>query len=153
MQYNIRPLQPDDLDSLLALIQEHADYERSPVDLSDHKARLAKAIFSTKKLYCWVVEHNKTIEGFVSFTFDYATWDAAYFIHMDCLYLREHIRGFGIGQEILKRLRLLATQRDFKNVQWQTPEFNTRAIRFYEKNHAKSFRKVRFVLDSGGGEC
>jgi len=148
MRYHIRPLQPDDLDSLLVLLQEHASYERSPFDPTGKKVRLAEAIFSAKKLHCWIVECNTAVEGFVSFTVDYSTWDASYFIHMDCLYLRERIRGCGIGKEILQRLRLLAAQQNFKNVQWQTPEFNASGIRFYEKNCARPFRKVRFVLDS-----
>lgn len=148
MEYIIRAVQPHDLNSLLALIQEHAHYERSTFDSLDKKDRLTEAIFSTRKLHCWVVESSGTVEGFVSFTYDYSTWDAADFIYMDCLYLREHIRGFGIGAEVLKRLRALAMRLNFKNVQWQTPVFNDAGIRFYERNHARQSRKVRFVLDS-----
>lgn len=151
MEYTIRSVRPGDLDVLLALIKEHAHYERSSFDPSVKRERLADAIFSAKKLHCWVVESNKVVEGFVSFTFDYSTWDAADFIYMDCLYLREHLRGAGIGTQILQRLRVLATQKGFKNIQWQTPEFNESGIRFYEKNGAQSLRKVRFVLDAKSG--
>jgi len=148
MKHMIRSLQAEDLDSLMALIQEHADYERSSFNPSGKRERLENAIFLSKKLHCWVVESNGRVEGFVSFTFDYSTWDAADFIYMDCLYLREHLRGAGIGTEILQRLRLLALQKGCKNIQWQTPVFNESGIRFYEKNGAQSSRKVRFFLDA-----
>lgn len=149
MQYFIRALLPEDIDALLVLIGEHADYERSPFDSSGKKERLMEAIFAAKKLHCWVVECNGVVEGFVSFTLDYSTWDAADFIYMDCLYLRAHVRGFGIGAQIITRLRTLAAELNFKNVQWQTPVFNETAIRFYERNGAQSRSKVRFVLSSG----
>src|SRR4051812_46093829 len=98
-RYQIRPLKREDLDALLLLLAEHAKYEHSSFDPKGKQERLTTAAFVTKKLHCWIVEYDNAIDGFVSFTFDYSTWDACDFIHMDCLYLRKHLRGQGVGSE------------------------------------------------------
>jgi len=145
--YIIRPVKENDLGELLLLISEHADFERVPSDPAPNKGKLMKALFDPPvKLNCWVVEQQGKLTGYASFTFDFSTWDAADFMYMDCLYLREGSRGNGIGAAIIKKLYQVARERNCINIQWQTPAFNEPAIRFYHKNHAVSKSKVRFYL-------
>lgn len=146
--YTIRPVNKDDLDSLLILMQEHADYEQATFDPSNKKEKFEKALFNIPaKLNCWVVEQDDCLAGFVSFTFDFSTWDAAGFMYMDCLYLKNETRGNGIGTVIIEKLRDVAIAKKCINIQWQTPVFNESAIRFYHKNNAVSKNKVRFTLN------
>jgi GNAT superfamily N-acetyltransferase len=147
MSYQIHPIAPSYLDELLILMQEHADYEKAPFTPEEKKERLTKTLFAAQpKLNCWVVETEAGLIGFVSYTFDYSTWDAADFMYMDCLFLREQARGQGIGTDILERLKAVAVERQCINIQWQTPVFNKPAIDFYHKNNAGSNQKVRFTL-------
>ena len=149
MSYQIRPIEPADLDELLHLMQEHADYEKAPFTPDGKKDRLIKALFSKHpKLNYWVVEMETGLIGFVSYTFDYSTWDAADFMYMDCLFLREQARGQGIGTDIIQRLISVAIEHQCINIQWQTPMFNQPAIDFYHKNKASSNPKMRFTLKS-----
>lgn len=148
--HNIRPVEPTDLDELLIMMQEHADFERAAFSPDGKKDKLHVALFSQpQRLNCWVVTINEKLVGFVSYTFDYSTWDAAEFMYMDCLFLREQTRGKGIGSEIIKRLTAVAAERNCINIQWQTPTFNTPAIDFYIKNKAVAADKVRFTLKVG----
>jgi RimJ/RimL family protein N-acetyltransferase len=143
----IRPVEPTDLDELLIMMQEHADFERAAFTPDGKKENLYKALFQQPvKLYCQVVAIGHELVGFVSYTFDYSTWDAADFMYMDCLFLREPTRGRGIGTEIIQLLTTIATTHNCINIQWQTPSFNEPAIRFYHKNRASSAQKVRFSL-------
>src|SRR5260221_6575878 len=106
MEYLIRPVRQDDLDELLVLMQEHARYEKAEFSPEGKKERLMIALFGNPhKLNCQVVETERGLAGFVSYTFDYSTWDASDFMYMDCLFLREWTRGFGIGSDILKLLK------------------------------------------------
>jgi GNAT superfamily N-acetyltransferase len=146
--YIIRPVTKNDLDGLLILMQEHADYERAAFDPANKKNKLETALFNEPvKLSCWVVERDGDLNGFVSFTFDFSTWDAADFMYMDCLYLKPETRGRGIGTVIIKKLHKIAKEMNCINIQWQTPDFNESAIRFYHKNNAASKNKVRFTLN------
>jgi GNAT superfamily N-acetyltransferase len=145
--YKIRPIQTDDIDELLVMMQEHADYEQAAFSPEGKKERLIPALFSNPpKLYCWLVEMEQGLAGFVSYTFDYSTWDAADFLYMDCLFLREYARGYGIGKVILERLKAIAAANQCINIQWQTPVSNVRGIHFYRKNGAEASEKARFVL-------
>ncbi|MDN3582201.1 GNAT family N-acetyltransferase [Mucilaginibacter flavus] len=150
IDHTIRPVQPADLDELLIMMQEHADFEKAAFGPEGKKEKLHIALFEQpQRLNCWVVEINRQLVGFASYTFDFSTWDAAEFMYMDCLFLREQTRGRGIGSEIISRLAVIAGQRNCINIQWQTPTFNTPAISFYIKNEALAADKARFTLKVG----
>jgi GNAT superfamily N-acetyltransferase len=87
-----------------------------------------------------------SIKGYFSYTYDISTWDASPYLHLDCLFLQEDMRGKRIGGEILKFLKDEAKQNNCINLQWQTPVFNHSAIEFYKKNGAYSKTKERFFL-------
>jgi L-amino acid N-acyltransferase YncA len=145
--YLIREIQEKDLDDLMLLIEEHTAYEQADYSSKGKKEQLQKELFrQSSQLKCWVIEIDNVVNGFCSFTYDYSTWDAAFFIYMDCLYIRSSFRGMGIGSVILAKLKALAAEKHCVNVQWQTPDFNAPAIAFYKKNGATSKDKVRFSL-------
>lgn len=147
--YLIRPIRKADLPALLHLLAEHAAYERATFSVDEKLHKLSVAIFEQPiRLYCDVVEHNQVLLGYVSYTFDYSTWDAAEFMYMDCLFLKEQARGSGIGRHIMSRLLTIATERGCTNIQWQTPDFNLPAIRFYNRLGAIQKTKARFTLPS-----
>lgn len=146
--YIIRDARENDLDDLLRLMTDHAAYEQVVFDPVGKEGNLHKALFQLPvALRCFVIEMQGVLKGYCSFTIDYSTWDASSYLHMDCLYLDEDIRGMGIGSILLQRLAGVAREHHCVNVQWQTPLFNTPAIKFYRKNGATAKEKVRF---SGG---
>src|SRR5258705_14017164 len=101
MKYLIRDCQPTDVNMVIDLCQKHAEYEKASFNLIGKEEKLKNALFGKHPdLFCLVVEVNGTVVGYASYTFNFSTWDAATFMYMDCLYLEEHIRGFGIGEVI-----------------------------------------------------
>lgn len=148
MEYLIRTIQPQDLTALVDLCNKHAEYEQAAYDPTNKEQLLSEAIFAENpKLFCWVVEINKQLQGYASYTFDYSTWDAGTFLYLDCLYLEPESRGLGIGEAIMQKLKQRAQQNNCINIQWQTPYFNTNAIRFYERLGGSGKHKVRFIWD------
>jgi len=147
MKYLIRDCQPADVNTLVDLCQKHAEYERAVFNPVGKEEKLKNALFGEQpKLFCLVVEINEKIIGFASYTFDFSTWDASTFMYMDCLYLEEDARGFGIGEALIEKLRQIAKGKNCINIQWQTPDFNERAIKFYRRIGATGKDKVRFFL-------
>ena len=146
MEYIIRPAVATDLSELMNLIAEHAAYEQAAYFSEGKKEKLIRAIFEPPvRLYCEVVEEKEKLIGYVSYTYDYSTWQAAEYMYMDCLFLREEFRGMGIGGKIMEKLQTIARVKGCVNIQWQTPEFNTPAIGFYKKTGASELSKVRFT--------
>jgi GNAT superfamily N-acetyltransferase len=148
MEYLIRDCQPDDIGAVIDLCQKHADYEQATFSPIGKEESLKKALFSEQpKLFCLLAEANETIVGYATYTIDFSTWDASQFMYMDCLYLEEEIRGFGIGEVIIEKLKQIAIAKKCINIQWQTPDFNERTIKFYHRIGANGKDKVRFFLD------
>jgi len=148
MEYSIRNCERSDLPKLVVLCQKHAEFEKADYSPEGKEEKLREALFSEKpKLYCLVVVTKETIIGYVSYTFDFSTWDAAPFIYMDCLFLEEKARSFGIGEILIDKLKQIGTEKNCINIQWQTPQFNERAIKFYNRIGGKAKDKVRFTLN------
>jgi ribosomal protein S18 acetylase RimI-like enzyme len=98
------------------------------------------------KINCYLVKDENQVAGYFSFTTDYSTWTAEKFLYLDCLYLKESYRGRGIGTQVMSFLQELARVQGYRNIQWQTPNFNVEAIRFYKRTGAKGKEKIRFTL-------
>ncbi|MDJ1486179.1 GNAT family N-acetyltransferase [Cytophagaceae bacterium YF14B1] len=147
MSYHFRICQLEDIDALLILCQEHAEYEQTNYKLEGKKEVFQKLLsLENPPLHCWIVEDGREIIGYFTYTFDFSTWDAGYFLHLDCLYLKPFCRGKGIGYSIMQWLKKIAVERSCVNIQWQTPVFNENAIRFYKCIGGKGKEKVRFSL-------
>ncbi|MEA9413700.1 GNAT family N-acetyltransferase [Flavobacterium sp. PL02] len=147
MEFIIRDCNTNDLTKLIDLCQKHAEYEKAAFTSEGKEDKLKLALFADNpKLYCLIIELNAAIIGYATYTFDYSTWDAADFMYMDCLFLEDSTRGFGIGEAIIEKLKQIAIEKNCINIQWQTPTFNTRAIKFYNRIGANGKDKVRFSL-------
>lgn len=151
MGLNIRPVRSDDLDQLVTLCAEHAEYEKMSYSDNGQKQRLQIALFSQPaRLFIWVVaDDNDDLHGYLSVTIDYSTWSAAQFVYMDCLYLTADLRGQGIGRQLMNTLIDFAEQQQCAEIQWQTPPDNQLGIGFYQHIGAASLTKIRFTLRQG----
>ncbi|WP_255452597.1 GNAT family N-acetyltransferase [Aquimarina sp. RZ0] len=85
------------------------------------------------------------IVGYATFMKQFSTWDAQYYMYLCCLYLKEKNRGNGIGKEIMNWVKTYAKDQNCSRMQWQTPSFNTEAIKFYKNLGAIAYNKERFL--------
>ena len=147
MTYEIRPILKKDLPQLIRLCAEHAAYEDAHFEGAGKEEQLARALFSPKiGLLGLVAVHKETAIGYATFIRQYSTWDAGYYLYMDCLFISEAHRGVGLGKKILQEINQTAAKLKCIEVQWQTPLTNEQAIRFYEREGAKKKKKARFFL-------
>lgn len=148
MNYLIRSIEKNDLDQFVNLCSEHAEYEGYSYNKKNKKDALQSQIFSSNpEVQCQVVESDQKLVGYASFLPQYSTWEARYYLYMDCLYLKEKFRGIGIGRELLSIIKKHALDHNFSEIQWQTPNTNRRAIEFYKREGASYMDKVRFFYD------
>jgi len=144
----IRFAEKADLDDLIQLCQLHAIFEKCDYDTTDKKQKLSNHLFSVvPTLYCLVVEHLDTIVGYATYMKQFSTWDADFYIYMDCLFMTEASRGLGIGEQLVNRIKQEGHLLRCSHIQWQTPDFNERAMKFYARIGAKSKSKERYFLD------
>lgn len=144
----IRPAQIGDLARLVELCALHAEFEKAPYSSCNKKEMLSKELFNhSPALHCLVVEQNRTIVGYTTYMKQYSTWEAAFYLYMDCLFLIKEARGFGIGERLVEDLKMEALRLGCKQLQWQTPDFNERAMKFYQRIGGLSKPKERYFLE------
>lgn len=148
--YQIRRVQKEDMPKLIQLCEAHAKYENSIYDPANKQERLSNFILKEDSpVKCWVLDFLGDVCVYAVISPEFSTWDAAYYYHMDCLYLTPECRGLGIGSKMLSIIKDFAHSAGISQMQWQKPIENQSAISFYLKNGSLSRSKVRFYLNTG----
>jgi len=143
----IRRATGSDLAALLPLCVEHAAYERIVHALGDRADALASALDADPpSVRAWMAWIDGQAVAYATATIDFSTLEAATFLHMDCLYVREAWRGRGVGLQLLETLRAFADSCGCSAMQWQTPAWNEQAAHFYRRLGADEKPKQRFTL-------
>ncbi len=146
-EIKIRFAEESDIHQIVDLCEAHAIYEECEYSKVNKDRQLLNDIFSDNpKLYCLVVEENQKLIGYATYMKQYSTWDACEYIYMDCLFMNENARGFGFGEKLVRRIQEEGRKLGCNLIQWQTPDFNVRAIKFYKRIGATSKEKERFFL-------
>lgn len=144
----IRNATPSDLPELVQLCMEHAAYERSEFDPLRKEIALHRMLFAPgARLRCLVAEEGEELIGYATFSVECSTWDADYYMHMDCLFLRPEARNMGIGRMLMQAIARQGLEQGVKRMQWQTPSFNVDAVRFYDRLGPVKKEKFRLFLD------
>ncbi|WP_103071582.1 GNAT family N-acetyltransferase [Aquimarina sediminis] len=142
---NIRFALEKDIVPIVELCQAHAAFEKVACDATNKQELLSKYLFhSSSILKCIVVEWDTEIVGYATFMKQFSTWDASFYIYLDCLFLKEKTRGMGLGTQLMRKIKEYARLENCKVIQWQTPDFNVEAINFYHKIGGISKSKERF---------
>ena len=143
----IRFVKKTDLKKVVALCKQNANFEQADYNPTNKEQLLNINIFSDKpNLFCLVVEHENEIIGYATYMKQFSTWDSKFYIYMDCLFLKEKSRGFGLGKHLIDRIKVEGEKLKCNHIQWQTPDFNKRAIKFYERIGGISKSKERYFL-------
>ncbi|MFE6338723.1 GNAT family N-acetyltransferase [Streptomyces sp. NPDC057798] len=147
----VRPARPTDLPAVAGLAAEHAAYERALPPPADLARRLETLLFGQAqppRLSVFVAElgDGDNIVGYASCAPEVSTWDGDEYLLMDCLFLRSGHRGLGIGPMLMAAVAADARARGLGRIQWQTPAWNTDAIRFYDRLGARATEKLRYSL-------
>ena len=144
---DIRWAKPEDLDELVRMCAEHAEYERTSYSTGGKGLALAHMLFAPDaRLLCLIAEEGGKVIGYASFSVEVSTWDADRYMHMDCLFLRPEARNKGIGRVLMQRIAQEALAQGVTRMQWQTPSFNVDAIRFYDRLGPEKKEKFRMFL-------
>ncbi|MDO7173716.1 GNAT family N-acetyltransferase [Mariniflexile sp. AS56] len=143
---DIRFAKERDIKDIIKLCALHAAFEGAAFNISNKEELLSKYLFSgSDVLKCLVVEEGSQIVGYATFMKQFSTWDAQFYIYLDCLFFKKEMRGKGLGTKLMNKIKSHAKTENCHSIQWQTPNFNIKAIQFYQKIGAMSKTKERFL--------
>jgi GNAT superfamily N-acetyltransferase len=142
---SIRKATIDDLADLIELFAAHAAFERASFSSIGLQERLSAALFDqTPRVMLIVAAFDQKLVGYASHSKEFSTWAGAEFLHMDCLFVSEAFRGQGLGRRLVEFVFDEARIHNLSEVQWQTPDWNENAIKFYHSVGATYSMKARF---------
>jgi GNAT superfamily N-acetyltransferase len=138
----IRPATAADVEEILALIRELAEYEKAPHDVTATTADLLRDGFGQHpRFHVLLACEAKNVAGFAFYFFAYSTWRAQPTLYLEDLFVRPAYRRRGWGLALMRRLAEEAVRRGCGRFQWQVLDWNEPAVRFYETLGAKVLRE------------
>lgn len=157
---NIRKGNPEDMQSVLELIQELADFEKEPDAVLVTVDDLIRDGFGPVPLFYVFVaevesdpsdsEQAKQIVGIALYYYRYSTWKGKT-IHLEDLVVKDKMRGTGLGYALYSEIMKQGKKDKVRRIEWNVLDWNTPAIEFYEKSGAKVLKEWRVAqMDEAG---
>ena len=148
MIVDIRPAATTDLTAISNLCAARAAYERGECDAVGSDDKLAAALAeSTPRVEILLAVSDSAPVGNASSTREFSTWQARDYLHLNCMFVLEVMRGRRIGRQLFDAVRAEVKLAGLRLIQWQTPDWNHDAIRFYRGFGAEELSKMRLSLD------
>ena len=124
----IRTAGPDDLDHVLSLVRELAEYERLADEVEFDPDEFAANLFGEESVASVLLaEVDGEVAGMALWFPSFSTFLGKAGIWLEDLFVRPDFRGDGIGGQLLHQLRSMTDGR----VEWNVLDWNEPAIGFY----------------------
>ena len=133
----IRRIEPRDVDAVVGLVYELAEYERLVELCHLTSDQLRAALFGpTPALFGLVAEADRDapeprVVGYALYFLNFSTWEGVHGIYLEDLYVRPDQRGSGLGRALLTGLAGIANERGYARVEWSVLDWNAPSIAFY----------------------
>lgn len=133
MDIIIRRAEKKDCTRLLELIQELADYEKAPDEVTVTLPHFEESGFGEKPVWwAFIADVDGRVEGFALYYIRYSTWKGQR-MYLEDILVTEKMRGQKIGKLLFERLIEEAKDKKLSGIVWQVLDWNEPAINFYKK--------------------
>lgn len=152
MDIQIRKSTPNEVPTIVRLMRDFAEFE----DLGDYcevtDDRLFNVMFGDEAFVEGLVAfHNGDAVAYALFYPYFASFRGQCGYYLEDIFVAEDFRRSGLGEAMVRIIARLAKQRGFERIDFQVLEWNTPAVKFYEKLGAirdDSERHFKFIDNS-----
>jgi GNAT superfamily N-acetyltransferase len=140
MNIQIRPATIADMPAVHALVRELAVYENAPeqhtATIEAYTKDFSEGIFDVQLAVDTApTEGSEKIVGMIFYHFAYSTWRGR-MMYLEDFVVTESYRQYGVGQLLFDRFLAISAEKGCVMTKWQVLDWNTPAVKFYEKNNA-----------------
>ena len=122
-----------DLPQVYALIQELAEYEKAPEEVTNTLADMQRDGFGEQPVFEFLVaEAEDKVVGLCLYYMAYSTWKGK-MLYLEDLVVTEAYRRYGVGKLLFDGFVRRSLELGVKRLKWQVLEWNAPAIAFYKK--------------------
>ena len=146
----IRAAVRGDVAVVLQFIRGLAAYEKLLPECEATEEKLAATLFGSRPgAEVLLALRGDSPAGFALFFHNYSTFLAMPGLYLEDLFVNPAHRGSGVGQSLLAHLAQLAVSRGCGRFEWSVLDWNTDAIRFYERLGARAMNDWTVYRVSG----
>jgi len=150
--FKIRPAKEEDAPVILSLIKELAEYEHLSHEVVASVNDIRETLFGGRPFAETLIgEYEGVPISFALFFYNFSTFLGKPGIYLEDLYVQPKHRGKGFGSKMLAHIAALAKERSCGRFEWSVLNWNTPAIRTYEKLDATPMKE--WVLYRLSGEA
>jgi GNAT superfamily N-acetyltransferase len=129
---SLKPVRPDEVSLLLALIGELAEFEKLSHEVVATEAVLRESLFGERRVAEVVLARVDGVPaGFALYFHSFSTFLGRTGLYLEDLYVRSDYRGQGVGTALLGHVAAVAVERGCGRLEWSVLDWNRRAIDFY----------------------
>lgn len=134
MTVRIRPAVRGDEAEIVAMVEELADFERSPEACTVTESQLAAALFGDDAVAsCFIAESDGEPAAIAVWFRNFSTWDGVAGIYLEDLFVREAFRRRGIARALLAALARECVEKGYSRLSWAVLDWNVNAIALYDE--------------------
>lgn len=130
--FTIRPGKVADIDALMRLINDLAEFEKAPEKVVNTAHQLLEDWQQHGSFDFLVAVADAEVVGISLFYPRYSTWNGRCY-YLEDLYVMPKSRGKGIGLALIEATADAARKAGASRLDWQVLDWNMRATSFYEK--------------------
>ena len=132
--FEIRQAEEDDVPEILVLIKALAEYEHLADEVVVTEELLKITLFGINSPVEVQIAYNKNQTlGFALYFRTFSTFLGRPGIYLEDLYVRESVRGKGVGEALLRRTAKRAREIGGGRLEWSVLNWNEPAIKFYKR--------------------
>ncbi len=137
-EITVRLANPDDVELIVRLIRELADYEELAHECAADPTALTAHLFGPYPyVEVLIALANGSPAGFALFFTTYSTFLTRPGIWLEDLFVVPERRRTGVGRALLGRVAEIAAERGCGRLEWSVLDWNQPAIDFYERLGAR----------------
>ena len=130
----IREIEERDVEAVVALVHELAEYERAAEHCHLTADQLRVALFGpAPALFGHVAERDGAVVGCALWFLNFSTWRGVHGLYLEDLYVQPAHRGAGLGRALLARLAAVCAERGLARLEWWVLDWNAPSIGFYRR--------------------
>ena len=149
MDIQIRKSTADEISAIVRLMRDFAEYENLGDYCEITEDRLFDVMFGKEAFVEGLVAfHEEQPVAYAMFYPYFASFRGQCGYYLEDIYIADDYRRNGLGEAMVRIIARLARQRGFERIDFQVLEWNTPAVKFYEKLGAirdDSERHFKFI--------
>lgn len=152
MDIQIRKSTPEEIPSIVRLMRDFAEFENLGDYCEITEDRLFNVMFGEDSFVEGLVAfHDREPVAYAMFYPYFASFRGQCGYYLEDIFIADDYRRNGLGEAMVRIIARLARQRGFERIDFQVLEWNTPAVKFYEKLGAirdDSERHFKFIDSS-----